>query len=106
MKCRGGGCGGGGDDHDDGSNALSRNNNDDGAEEEEAAVDIVEDEGEDFATGLTSICWDHATTMMGTPVPLLTRPPLPLQGLPLQRDDRTAGAKNACAIYSTVASTH
>jgi hypothetical protein len=61
------------------------------------AVDIVEDKGEDFATGSTSILRDHATTMMDAPPPLLARRPLPLRGSTLQRDDRTAGAKNAAA---------
>ncbi len=97
MECRGGG----GDDHNDGSNALSPNNEDDRAEEEEAAVDIVKDKGEDFATGPTSIRWDDAVTMMDAPLPLLARRPLPLLGLLLRRDDRMAGAKNAAASALT-----
>jgi hypothetical protein len=74
-----------------------------GGEEEEAAVDIVEDKGEDFATGPTSICWDDTATMMDAPPPLLTRCPLPLLGLPLRQDDRTAGAKNVVASATTAA---
>ncbi len=35
--------------------------------------------------------------MMDAPPPLIARRPLPLRGSPIQRDDRTAGAKNAVA---------
>ncbi len=94
---------GGGGEQDDRSNPSFPNNNDNEAEEEEAAVDIVIDEGEDFAMGRMSIHWDDAAMMMDTPPPLLTRCPLPLRGLPLQQDDRTAGTKNAAASATTAA---
>jgi hypothetical protein len=71
MEYRGGGVGGGGDDHDVGSKALSPNDDDDGAEEEEAAINIVEDKGEGFATGSTSICQDDAATMTDALPPLI-----------------------------------
>jgi hypothetical protein len=100
---QGGGHGGRGDDHNNGSDALSPNNDDDGVEEEEAAVNVVKDKGEDFATGLTLIRQDNAATMMDAPPPLLARCPLPLWGSPLQRDDRTAGVKNAAASANTAA---
>ncbi len=51
--------------------------------------------------GSMSIHRDNAATMMDAPPPLLARRPLPLRGLPLQRDDRTAGAKNAAASATT-----
>ncbi len=93
----------GGDDHDDRSDASSPNNNNNRAEEEEAAVNIVKDKGEDFATGPTSIRWDDTAMMMDTPLPLLACHPLPLLGLPLRRDERTAGVKNAAASATTAA---
>ncbi len=96
----GGGAEGGGGDHNNRSNTMSPNDNNDGAEEEEAAVNIVKDKGEDFGTGSTS---NDAATMMDVPTPLLGHCPLPLRGLPLQQDDRTAGAKNVAASATTVA---
>ena len=80
---------------------MSLNDDNDGAEEEEANVNIVEDKGEDFATGPTLIRRDDAATMMDAPPPLLARRPLPLLGSPLRQDDRTAGAKNAAASATT-----
>ncbi len=94
---------GGGGDHDDGSDASSPNDDDNRAEEEEAAINIVKDKGEDFATGPTLICRDDATTMMDAPPSLLANRPLPLLGLLLRRDDRTAGMKNAAASSTTAA---
>jgi hypothetical protein len=91
------------DDHNDGSNALSPNNDNNGADKEEAAVNIVEDKGEDFAMGLMSIHQDDATTMIDALLPLLAHCPLPLRGLPLQQDNRMAGAKNAVASATTAA---
>ena len=41
--------------------------------------------------------------MMDAPPSLLVCFPLPLLGLPLQQDDRTAGAKNAAASATTAA---
>jgi hypothetical protein len=104
MECRGGGgMEGGGDDHDNGSGATSLNNDGNGAEEEEAAVNIVEDKGEEFATGSTSIRWDDADTMMDAPPPLLAHCPLRLLGQLLRRDNRTAGAENMAASATTAA---
>ncbi len=40
---------------------------------------------------------------MDVPLPLLACCPLPLWGLPLQRDNRTAGVKIAAASATTVA---
>jgi hypothetical protein len=97
MGCRGGGAWRGGDDHNDGSNASSPNDDNDRAEEEEATVNIVKDKGEDFAMGPTLISRDDVATMTDAPPPLIARCPLPLLGLPLRRDDRTAGSKNAVA---------
>ena len=85
------------------ANEHAYNNDNDKAEEEEAAIDIVEDKGEDFATGPTLICRDDAATMMDVPPSLLVRHPLPLLGSPLRRDDRTAGVKNAAASATTAA---
>ena len=53
--------------------------------------------------GPTSIRRDDAATMMDAPPPLIARRPLSLWGTPLQRDDRTAGAKNAAASATTAA---
>ncbi len=53
--------------------------------------------------GSTSIHQDDAATMMYVPPPLLAHCPLPLWGSPLQRHDRTAGAKNAAASATTAA---
>jgi hypothetical protein len=82
---------------------LSPNDGEDQAEEEEATVNIVKGKGEDFAMGLTLIHGDNAATMMDIPPPLLACIPLPLRGSPLQRDNRTAGAKNAAASATTAA---
>jgi hypothetical protein len=46
---------------------------------------------------------DNAATMMDMPRPLLVCHPLPLRGLPLQREDRTAGKKNAAESATTAA---
>jgi hypothetical protein len=102
MECRRGGAKGGGtimttEDHNNRKDVSSPNDDNNGAEEEEAAVNIFEEKGEDFVTGSTSIHWDHAATIMGAPSPLLEPHPLLLWGLLLQRDNRTAGAKNAAA---------
>jgi hypothetical protein len=85
------------------NNVLSPNEDDNGAEEEEAAVGIVKDKGEDFAMGWALIRRDNAATMMDASPPLLPCCPLPFLGLPLQRDDTMAGAKNAVAFTTTAA---
>jgi hypothetical protein len=102
MECREGARRGEGD-HDNGSNASSPNDDYNGAEEEEAAIDIVKDKGEDFATGPTSSHQDNAATLMDSPPPLLMHSPLPLRGLPHQQDNRTAGTKNAATSATTAA---
>jgi hypothetical protein len=103
MECRGGGHRGEGDDHDNGSDKSSPNNDDNVYEEKEATVNIVKEKGEDFATRSTLIRQDDAATMMDASPPLLGLRPLPLRGSPLQRDNRTAGAKNAAASATTAA---
>ena len=51
--------------------ALSLNRDDDGAKEDETVVNIDNDKRENLVTGLSTICWDNAATMMDTPPPLL-----------------------------------
>jgi len=81
----------------------SLNDDDDGADEDEATIDIDidDDKREDFTTRSLSVCQDDVTVMMGKSPPLLAHRPPPCRGLPLQRDDGTAGVKNAAAFTTT-----
>ena len=86
------------DDHNDGSNALSPNNDNNGADKEEAAVNIVEDEGEDSMTGSTSICRDDAATMMDAP-PLSSSSP----GIAAPAGQQNGRCKDAAVSATTAA---
>jgi hypothetical protein len=68
------------------ADASSLNDDDD--------VDIEAKKREDFATGSLTIHHDNAATMMDESMHLLIRHPPPHRGFPIQRDDRTVGAKN------------